>query len=506
MVIINQRVIVNGSKGVVKYYGSLEDTTGNWVGIDWDKENRGKHDGTYKKRRYFTASAGTSGSFLREENLDFGTDLIAEVTDKYADDIETESGAVSKNRNEIHWEFVKMDKIHQKQKDVFNLKCIVLSWSRVSHLNLDGITFGACTELDLTDTLIGKWIPLLDVMSAFPVLKVLRLNDNRIEPLEECSEAELQRLNESRELFGNISHLSLNRCRLSEFTANRLTSIFTNLEEIYIAENALSNYSPPASSASNLRLLDLQGNPIRQIQRLESVGNFPRLEHLNLASCNITNIDFTLIKIGDNFSNLRTLILQNNPITRWKSIEELAKLGSLRKLILKGVPLSGARGVDSREMIIAKIPQIVDLDKCDISPVARRSAELLFLSRFSVPPLDEEHQGTVERLKAVYYEPNADENGTENQSSHRPMLSGIQSRRIFLVHKNRSVERTLSLALPIHKVVGLGARLLGFDPDQIKGIELHRLDPSYPAELISRTKDNLLRQFELEDGDTLVFV
>ena len=63
----------------------------------------------------------------------------------------------------------------------------------------------------------------------------------------------------------------------------------------------------------------------------------------------------------------------------------------------------------------------------------------------------------------------ADENRTENQSSHRPMLSGIQSRRIFLVHKNRSVERTLSLALPIHKVVGLGARLLGFDPDQIKG-------------------------------------
>ena len=52
------------------------------------------------------------------------------------------------------------------------------SWSRVSHLSLDktdGITFGACTELDLTDTLIGKWIKLLDIMSAFPVLKVLRL-------------------------------------------------------------------------------------------------------------------------------------------------------------------------------------------------------------------------------------------------------------------------------------------------------------------------------------------
>ena len=101
------------------------------------------------------------------------------------------------------------------------------------------------------------------------------------------------------------------------------------------------------------------------------------------------------------------------------------------------------------------------------------------------------------------------------------LLNGIKSRRILLIHRERRVERPLSLALPIHKVVGLAARLFDFDPDQIKslksiysmnvnkmilGIELRRADPNFPAETLSRTKDNLLRQFELEDGDSIIFI
>jgi hypothetical protein len=157
---------------------------------------------------------------------------------------------------------------------------------------------------------------------------------------------------------------------------------------------------------------------------------------LNLSSCQLTNIAYDAEENIGGFQCLKTLILQDNPITqvydiftelfegisfslKWKAVEPLASVQALRKLILKGAPLSGAKGVDSREMIIAKLPQIVclyfnntsefiqrylqvDLDRCDISPTARRSAELLFLSRFSMPPVDEEHLNTVKRLKAIY--------------------------------------------------------------------------------------------------------
>lgn len=54
---INQRVVLNGSKGVVRYLGPVEGTAGQWVGVDWDDPTRGKHDGkTRDGRRYFTAT------------------------------------------------------------------------------------------------------------------------------------------------------------------------------------------------------------------------------------------------------------------------------------------------------------------------------------------------------------------------------------------------------------------------------------------------------------------
>ena len=52
----NKRIIVNGSRGVIKYKGPVEGTNGIWIGIDWDEEGRGKHDGSFQGKYYFKAS------------------------------------------------------------------------------------------------------------------------------------------------------------------------------------------------------------------------------------------------------------------------------------------------------------------------------------------------------------------------------------------------------------------------------------------------------------------
>jgi hypothetical protein len=64
---------------------------------------------------------------VREQNLDFGTEFFAQVLDKYATDLQQEVENGQKNDG-IQWEFVKMNKIYQKQKDIFRLKCIVLRY------------------------------------------------------------------------------------------------------------------------------------------------------------------------------------------------------------------------------------------------------------------------------------------------------------------------------------------------------------------------------------------
>lgn len=55
MLIVGDRVEVNGNRGTIGYIGSVEGYDGKWIGIDWDNPERGKHDGSVKGKRYFQA-------------------------------------------------------------------------------------------------------------------------------------------------------------------------------------------------------------------------------------------------------------------------------------------------------------------------------------------------------------------------------------------------------------------------------------------------------------------
>ena len=52
--------------------GSVEGTKGDWIGIDWDDFNRGKHDGSHKEKKYFSTKTETSGSFVRATKISAG--------------------------------------------------------------------------------------------------------------------------------------------------------------------------------------------------------------------------------------------------------------------------------------------------------------------------------------------------------------------------------------------------------------------------------------------------
>lgn len=57
--LIGQRVILKQSTGSIRYVGKLLNNpkAGNdiWVGIEWDEEGQGKHQGTVDGVRYFDA-------------------------------------------------------------------------------------------------------------------------------------------------------------------------------------------------------------------------------------------------------------------------------------------------------------------------------------------------------------------------------------------------------------------------------------------------------------------
>jgi tubulin-specific chaperone E len=51
---IGQRISYNGALCTVRYVGTVEGTSGTWLGVEWDDGTRGKHDGSHKGVRYFS--------------------------------------------------------------------------------------------------------------------------------------------------------------------------------------------------------------------------------------------------------------------------------------------------------------------------------------------------------------------------------------------------------------------------------------------------------------------
>ena len=59
-----------------RYVGAVDGSSGDWIGVEWDDHNRGRHDGTKDGKRYFNVKEGTNGgSFVRAKKLDLGITL-----------------------------------------------------------------------------------------------------------------------------------------------------------------------------------------------------------------------------------------------------------------------------------------------------------------------------------------------------------------------------------------------------------------------------------------------
>jgi hypothetical protein len=219
---LGDRIDCAGHKGTVRYFGAVEGTAGQWVGVDWDDISRGKHDGTLRGVQYFKARASTSGSFVRPESVTNGKGLIEEIKRRYleSDDEETTQhlfqGKVC--------EFVNMGKVRNKQTDIYNLEIIVLTQMCVSHLEPNtSKCFERCVELNLSGNLLTKWSCVVDILKLFPAVRSLNLWDNRLKSLEGL---EINTLS----VKAPILQLVLNGCSLSEHTV----ACFLVMEDVLV--------------------------------------------------------------------------------------------------------------------------------------------------------------------------------------------------------------------------------------------------------------------------------
>uniref|UniRef100_A0A2K5HDS4 Tubulin-specific chaperone E n=1 Tax=Colobus angolensis palliatus TaxID=336983 RepID=A0A2K5HDS4_COLAP len=334
--VIGRRVEVNGEHATVRFAGVVPPLAGPWLGVEWDNPERGKHDGSHEGTVYFKCRHPTGGSFIRLNKVNFGTDFLTAIKNRYV----LEDGPEEDRKEQIVTlgnkpvETVGFDSLMKQQSWVY---CIEISILYLLFLHSENkLKFPSGSALTGT----------------FSALKVLVLNQT------------------------GITWAEVLRC----------AAWCPGLEELYLESNNIVISERPTDVLQTVKLLDLSSNQLIDENQLYLIAHLPRLEQLILSDIGISSIHFPDAGIGTCFpvagSNFCKSSTKHSAfhlfpfaVFQWSFFNELDKLPSLRALSCLRNPLTkeDKEANATRQLIIASIGQLKTLNKCEVNPPALAS-------------------------------------------------------------------------------------------------------------------------------------
>ncbi|XP_054431470.1 tubulin-specific chaperone E isoform X2 [Pteronotus mesoamericanus] len=516
--VVGQRVEVNGERATVLFYGPVPPVAGLWLGVEWDNPERGKHDGSHEGTVYFKCSHPTGGSFIRPNKVNFGVDFLTAVKNRYV----LEDGPEEEGKEHIvkianrPVETIGFDSIIKQQSQLSMLQEISLRNCAVSRAGDKGAIAKACPnvrEVDLSVNLLSAWGDVVGIAAQLRHLEVLNLRDNKLRfPPGAPSPAGV---------FPALKVLVLSRTGVTWAEVLRCAVGWPVLEELYLESNGATISERPADVLQMVKLLDLSHNQLIDENQLFLIAYLPRLEQLILSNTGISSLHFPDAGIGcktSMFPSLQNLVVNDNQISQWSSINELDKLQSLRSLSCRRNPLTEGSGAQAAyQFIIAKIGQLHTLNKCQILPEERRGAELEYRKAFGNewkkagghqdPDKNrpsEEFLAAHPRYTALCLKYGAPEDG--ELKTQQPCLLKNQLLTLKIKYPNHLDQKVLEKQLPdsmtIHKVKGLLSRLLKVP---VSDLLLSYESPKMPGREIELENDQQSLQFySVESGDCLL--
>ncbi|XP_004923154.1 tubulin-specific chaperone E [Bombyx mori] len=385
-VYIGSRVKCNDDFGTVRYIGEVQGYKGLWYGIEWDNESRGKHDGCLDGIQYFKTSKPSAGSFVRPNKI-IPSKTCAEAIRQYYGDPEDETLAAHRRTIINEWkremgapfiEMVGFEKIHQKQKFDRLLEVCVHD----QNVSRAGDVSSLCPNvrsLDVSRNLFSNWREVIQLSAQLPDLRDLDVSKNRMlidAPTEILAQLSIN--------FSKLEKINLSVCDYTWTDILKLSHLWPKIHEIIAAYNRIDEIEPPLVTLRSLSVLRLDGNPITSWSEVMNLGAL-NLKVLSLNDCLIAEIRF-----GDDwnqrvetFKNLEILFLNRNRINDWRSISELNKLSSLKKLYFLKNPIQTTEDYDTgSQLVVAKIGTLQELNGSIITGELRRGAEYDYLKRY----------------------------------------------------------------------------------------------------------------------------
>ncbi|KAL2395462.1 hypothetical protein ABEF95_000620 [Exophiala dermatitidis] len=384
---IGQRRSYGGALCTVRYIGTLANTKGEWLGVEWDDVSRGKHDGQHEGRRIFhcLSSSPTAASFVRPSRLrDAERTLLEAIKFKYAaaitasDDPARQSSpaansqatatSTSDNVIEIDGKVVEevgFDKVQIQLSMLSDLKIVLVDELvvcgiaprgasreeiKVAHEEL-ATTCPNIVELDVGWNVIETWQDIVDICAPLPKLKILKASGLR---LREFGVEYLP--THPHNPFNQIEELQMNECLLRPAQmVSILSSVgsgpiegFRSLKLLALALNELDSFAVPEQDSESgtghaltdltwpsVTTVNLDNNRFIDLSSLPTlVSLFPNISTLSLQGNAISKLGLESSAAHRRFETIQTLNLAGNQISSYSFVDALAttfpNLSSLR--------------------------------------------------------------------------------------------------------------------------------------------------------------------------------
>ncbi|KAJ3787316.1 hypothetical protein GGU10DRAFT_374062 [Lentinula aff. detonsa] len=404
--LVGDRISYSGHLGTVKFVGNVENTTGIWLGIEWDDPDRGKHDGVKDGKRYFSCRIPNAGSFIRPSvQVIRGVSFLQALKAKYVEDLygstSQEKVTLGSSNGAIEVEAVNLDKIRNKLANLGRIREVSLENEFVSRVDEPGSIRETCPNvhgLDLSSSLLSTWNVVADIAIELPVLQRLALkfvfslmsSIQHFTPLpsrNRFAEVPLDTLKITNS-FQSLTDLQLNGCLMSWRQIQHVTSFMPKLVSVELGSNQLCEleYDDIPNPHSSIRNINLEGNKCKDWTCIcRSLCTYKHLDRVILTANEIDSIP-PLTDVSFVLKELKHISLSSNNINSWNDLDALPIwCPSLTSLSVIGNPLveSGDEVRYSRPFIIARIPTLEILDSTAVSARERTDSELLYLSYIS---------------------------------------------------------------------------------------------------------------------------
>jgi len=386
------------------------------VGIEYDEEGLGKHDGTHQGTRLFTCKHG-HGSFVKTEKIERGVSIQRALAGKYfaadlpeaakksqaKEEVDAMDYTDSKGREKtMAVEFVGRYGIEQRQSRLEGFVEMALADSNAQSRYPEDIWTGDWSlpnlkNLWLDKTLVDNWGDVKALCELCPILDWLSLARTRMKPLirGEPIPPPIGRPPPSPdcrlvlEPFAcRVKTLVLTQTRLTweSLLAVDAASLFPCLENLHLASNGMSEGIPKLdhSPFPHLRTLILDDNQISDWQVLQrACATFPKLEQLHLSANQLGEASSLegLLGVAEDQTprRLTSLFLSENRFASWQSIGALSGYAVL-ELKAQRIPLTEgdaplASPMLLRQVFIALMPTVLRLNASEVTVKERTAAE-----------------------------------------------------------------------------------------------------------------------------------